>query len=54
MEDTRIRYEIYTFDQEGPIVIFAMRDLTVRVFKNLDITLEMDADKGLSTWIFTL
>ena len=39
---------INTFDQEGPVVIGAMRDLTSRVFEHLDITSPMDAKKRLA------
>ena len=39
---------INTFDHEGPVVINAMRNLTVRVFEHLDIILPTDVDKSLA------
>ena len=39
---------IDTFDQEEPVVINAMRDLTVGVFEHLDITSPMDVEKRLA------
>ena len=33
---------IDTFDHEGPVVISAMRDLTIGVFEHLKITFPMD------------
>ena len=36
------------FGHEGPVVISVMRDLTVGLFENLDITFPMDVDKRLA------
>ena len=36
------------FDHEGPVVINAMRDLTVGVFENLEIILPTDVEKILA------
>ena len=40
---------INTFDHNGPVVISAMRDLTVGVFENLDVTSTMDVEKRLAS-----
>ena len=37
---------IYTFDHKEPVVISAMRDLTVGVFEHLEIASTMDVKKG--------
>ena len=39
---------INTFDHEGPVVISAMRNLTVGVFEHLKITSPMYVEKSLS------
>ena len=39
---------IDTFDHEEPVVINAMRDLTVGVFEHLDITSPMDVETNLA------
>ena len=38
---------INTFDQEGSVVIRAMRNIMARVFEHLEITSGMDVDKVL-------
>ena len=39
---------IDTFDNEGPVIINAMRDLSVRVFEHLEIISLTDLDKRLA------
>ena len=34
-------------DHEGPAVVHAMRDLTVRVFEHIEIISDMHADKSI-------
>ena len=36
------------FDHEGPVVIGAMRNITIRLFEHLNITSHMNVDKRLA------